>query len=86
MTTNDFIVVTKGCKDLSIRKGDRAMIVNLVEGERRETAVTFYFLNGWLSGKQKTLHARHANRLNDTVCRVHTGNPLQNIEFKQYVR
>lgn len=88
ITTNAKVIVTKGCKALAVDKGVSAQIKTiepLGAEYNYNVRVTFYFLNGFKSGKTVTYYARHPNRLGDPIVRFTNGSTPNNY-FEVKVR
>jgi len=76
--------IEKGCNALNISKGTSARVreVTPLGAEYSHSVkVVLFFLNGKLSGKTKTLYARHPNRLADASVNLNDGRPEHRVEI-----
>lgn len=84
ITIGSKIVVSKGCKALNITAHTSATVV-AIQPMGAEwgyfVKVTFQFTNGFNAGKQRTLWARHMNRLGDITINLNDGNPLHKVQI-----
>lgn len=83
--TGSKIAIVKGCKALEIVKGTTARVISVepMGAEySHQVRVVLQFLNGFQAGKQRTLYARHANRMSDVVVNLNNGNPLNKVQIQ----
>jgi len=84
LTVHSKVRIEKGCNALEITKGTHAR-VKAIEHMGAEyghcVKVVLFFLNGFASGKTKTLYVRHQNRLEDACISLNNGNPSNKIEI-----
>lgn len=78
------VKIEKGCKALDIAKNVSAKVVEVKElgaDHSHMVRVHIRFLNGFRSGKETFLYARHINRMGDTVINLNDGNPDHKVQI-----
>lgn len=76
--------VEKGCRAIDVDKGATARVTEvkpLGADYSHACEVRLTFLNGFKSGKNLCLYARHENRLGDAVVTLNDGNPTHKIQI-----
>jgi hypothetical protein len=72
------LVVVKGCRDLSIKKGQHCFIAGVVLQERGSAKITIHFTNG-----PRTLYINHTNRFSDDIFHMNNGDPTKRVSFEK---